>query len=349
MVLFRRDILLCVVLHVQVKAKQCSCRAVRDIASSEAHGWEESCDGLKLVGSQTAEFCRASCCKDTACTAWFLNGTGCFHGQAEQCGHLESPPSASHEINRTGSITGQIMMRGEIVVNAPRYLMRCEGLQSKLFHAPMARTTSDLMAYRRFALSGIDRCRSVCYANPGCTVWQYGAQGCSYSTTDVACSPDEALAAEITAGEHITNRCHDAGLPGNFSPDELQRVFHLDRVTVAPVVLVLLSALVLVVHLRTRCCKCYSDSSEVRTAVLQENGPGTQVEYQEESGLPAKTSTPLQSPTAVQYLRQTLVMPLAMCSRAPQPLPLPMRVAPPCSSRPHQMQYRPLQVVRTVL
>lgn len=387
MAYFRCGILVWLLLHDQVISQQCDCKTVRDIASNDAHGWEESCDGLNFLGGHSVEVCRAACCNDQACTVWFRNATGCFHGSAEQCGHLNSalarsdtsvsPHARRSQITaslataKKQNIVGQVVARGDIVVNASQYLMRCEGLQSKLFRAPTARTSADLMAYRRFALSGIERCRSVCYANPGCTVWQYGATGCSYSTGAVSCSPDAALAAELTAGEHVTKVqwCRGAQSPVGLlihAPRSL-----LGRISTLSAVL-LGSIVVLWLALPHCCQKSCARESEARATVLQGRLQAADVEEESEvraavlvneeheveaserktslsaqasqrnKSLSAKADS-LRPKTVVQYLPQCLVMPWFVT--APQPLPLPVRSTPQPTSGVPLVQYRPLQRV----
>lgn len=337
MIYFRGCLLLWVVAHSEGESQSCTCRTIRAIASSEAAGWEETCDDVKFLGKHPAEQCRTDCCKDQACTVWFRNTSGCFHGQAEKCGHLQTGSKRRHSAADNKTFVGQVVVRGVTVVNAPQFLQRCEGLQEQIFHAPMAKTGADLMVYRSFALSGVERCRSVCYANPSCTVWQYGAKGCFYSNSDVLCAPDEAVAATLTAGEYITNQCH-AVQSQLVIQDAIQHVLQERRSVWAAGALFLASGLSVWAVLRGSSCGRHSEEGRVRTAGLEDCEAIT---GQQNECLTAKVNV-LQPQAEKKQLRKIMLLPQFLTG-APPTIPLPVRSTPSSSSGAVHVQYMALQ------
>jgi hypothetical protein len=234
-----------------------------------------------------------------------------------------------------------VVARGITVVKVPQYLQRCEGLQSHIAHAPMASTSEGLRAYRHFALSGIERCKSICYAKPGCTVWQYGASGCSYSIGDVPCTADEALASALTAGEHITNQCTAA--PLGSSQNVFRNVVSWHHSIYAMSTACLAFALCTWVVRGRRSI----EKNEVRTAVLHESE--VQDTRRNDTDTPPRNDGALHPRTPAKCLRRILVLP-QFFTRAPQPSSLPMPVRstnlPPTGVL--HVQYESLQSVRII-
>jgi len=176
------------------------CQVKEDVAE----GWEGFCMGLQLINrSSTQEACRAACCSDPVCEVWQLatqrsnRGTNmsCYTGKGFECRSVRTDDFLI--------LAGQRISHGSTLGNG----VWCTG--NGMRKVPY----STSLSHRERT----DECRSGCFFDKDCHVWQYSTvKGCwsgSPKYGSIKCYQDISLAGSIMDGQKFDRSCESTVKP----------------------------------------------------------------------------------------------------------------------------------------
>lgn len=154
-----------------------SCAHVTVIEDTKVNNWFGACDGLiKKPGITDMAVCEATCHADLNCTVWRMTNSsvgleeGCFQGSlAHHCRTATVGGLFGVGDEKPKNIMGgQRIQHGEVIEVSNNMGRQTKGLLKMSENA--AATGNGTML--------VERCKSFCYTDTFCTVWQYGKDGC---------------------------------------------------------------------------------------------------------------------------------------------------------------------------
>jgi len=176
------------------------CQVIQDVAN----GWEGHCLGLQLSGQNASrEECRGICCKNADCEVWQWGNPrdhegdalgSCYTGRGLEC--------SGDRFDDFLVLAGQRISHGTVAEAVPLDLGHwCIG--SGMQQAPNVRAQGSSGSYRASA----EECRSTCYDDPACSVWEHStSEGCWFGFSD-ACTREAPGAQTMVAGERVARAC----------------------------------------------------------------------------------------------------------------------------------------------
>lgn len=157
---------------------------IHDIAS----GWPGRCLGLNLlVGVTSQNECAARCAENPLFPMWQVTHLGeCYQGLGTNC--------ESREGDLSFDVLGaQRIQHGHVTV-----------LQSmEKYEVANLRTIGIFNVGN--GTDGVHRCRSLCYSNLKCTLWQYGANGCMVQDDEYVGTPMQYPLTTLLGGADSTS------------------------------------------------------------------------------------------------------------------------------------------------
>lgn len=213
------------------------CQVVKDVAT----GWDDYCMGLlPLEQSVTKTACQAACCSDPDCEVWQWSTK-----RSERDSAMSSLSADTVMTCLTGKgFECQSVRTDDFVVYAGQRVTHGTKLKENVW------CTGNGMKKTAFAqgtshANKLQQCRSACFLDEKCHVWQYSTlRGCWSGSTHLSgirCFEDFSLRGTIMGGEVYNGACE------SHLGKETNYVFVYVTIGIAAVVLLLLSIIFLAI------------------------------------------------------------------------------------------------------